>query len=155
MTSVCNLYTRMKSENDFTPILVTAIREVGVPPEKSEAFLDAFLQWFALIPQLKSGESLQMLKSVDRIWHAFILNTKLYRGFCQKYIGFYVDHDPLDSEDESLPRAEYARLTLSLLEDAFGAEVNPYLRLLEEGATCCMGCGEDAHSVRLIMQPVR
>jgi hypothetical protein len=114
--------------------------------------LDAFLQWFSLVPQPKEGESLQMLKSVDRIWHAFILNTKLYRAFYQKYIGFYVDHDPLDSEDESLPKAEYARFTLSLLEDEFGSEINPYLKLLEEGATCCMGCGEDAHSVRVKQQ---
>lgn len=135
------LYLRMREEFDFSPVLDTAVREVGVPTrEKAKEILDAFLQWFSLIPMVNADKALQMLRGVDKIWHAFILNTRLYREFCRRYVGFYVDHDPMDVNDSSLPKEQYAAFTLKLLKEEFGDEVQPSLELLAEGATCCLGC---------------
>ncbi|EDW6384728.1 hypothetical protein YU52_000791 [Salmonella enterica subsp. enterica serovar Java] len=33
---------------------------------------------------------------LDKFWHVFILHTKLYRDFCDSFIGGYVDHNPPD-----------------------------------------------------------
>ena len=139
------LYYRMKSENDFTPILTTSVRECGVESlEYADKLLDAFLQWFSLIPSLKASQKLQMIREVDPIWHALILNTKFYRKFCITYIGNFVDHDPTDVELEE-GKVEYARFTLSLLRKTFPTNLNENLRLLAGGATCCFsaGCGND------------
>jgi hypothetical protein len=139
------LYYRMKSENDFTPILTTAVRECGVENlEHADRLLDAFLQWFSIIPSVKESQKLQMIREVDPIWHALILNTKFYRNFCSTYIGKFIDHDPTDVELEE-GKEEYARFTLSLLRKTFSTNLNEHLCLLAGGATCCFssGCGSD------------
>jgi len=134
------LYFRMKAENDFSPILNTSV-ECGVKNiEYADKLLDAFLQWFSLIPGLKENQKLQMIREIDPIWHALILNTKFYRVFCEKYIGHFVDHDPTDVELEEGKEA-YASFTLRLLEKNFPTNINKYLYFLEAGATCCTGSG--------------
>lgn len=154
MTNSRELYQRMKSEMDFSPVLKTIMREMPeTPREKIETWMDAFLQWFSLIPNTTVGEPIQMLKTVDRVWHAFILNTKFYRQFCQTYIGCYVDHDPLDAEDGTLPKKAYAQNTLRLLEQHFGNEISPPLLFLHEEATCCLGCS-DQYAIRIDVTPI-
>lgn len=135
------IYSDMKSENDFTQIIKTCLNECGVKNKKlAYNLLDAFLQWFALIPMLKQNEKLQMIREIDPIWHAMILNTKFYREFCNKYVGHYVDHDPTDVGIEE-GKEEYARFTLKLLEQEYPTNINKYLYFLEQGATCCVGSG--------------
>jgi hypothetical protein len=137
------LYYRMKRETDFSPIRDTASREYpDASSDKIAKWLDAFLQWFSLIPNLEPGERIQMLRTVDRIWHAFVLNTKFYRDFCNRYIGCFVDHNPLDAEGDNLTKKAYAQRTLDLLEEQFGNETNEALLFLHEEWTCCMGCGD-------------
>lgn len=136
----------MKSENDFTPVLLTATRECGVRNvKKANQLLDAFLQWFSLIPLLQQGQKLQMIREIDPIWHSMILHTKFYRSFCRTYIGQFIDHDPTDVDIET-SKTEYANFTLNLLEKTYGSAVNKYLYFLEEGATCCVGFCDDIGS---------
>ena len=78
-----------------------------------------------------------MLRSVDLAWEAFILNSREYREFCDKFVGFYVDHDPLDVQEPTVAKREYARETLARLQSAFGDRLNPELTALEQGVTCC------------------
>ena len=33
-------------------------------------------------------------KEVDGLWHRFILDTRLYRMFCERIFGEYLDHEP-------------------------------------------------------------
>jgi hypothetical protein len=145
------LYERMKSENDFEPIIATAVRECNVPDSNTAlSLLDAFLQWISIYPLMEEGKKLQMLRGVDPIWHAFILNTRAYREFCEKYFGEYLDHDPTDV-DEASGKDEYSNYTLYLLRQEFGNGVHPKLLLLEEGATCCspIGCSKKTTSLEL------
>jgi len=37
---------------------------------------------------------LQSMREIDEIWHEFILHTKDYSEFCQRYFGEYVHHQP-------------------------------------------------------------
>ena len=134
------LYMEMK-KRDFSSILDTAVRECGVKtPERARELLDAFLQWFSLIPQSTPAHPLQMLRSVDRIWHAMILNTVFYRKFCDDFVGGFVDHNPMDVVQNSTGKEEYARHTLELLERSYGVNVNKELLELKEDTTCCSGC---------------
>lgn len=136
------LYESMKSEFDFNPVLDTAIREYSyINRDKVHVLLDAFLQWFSLVPQVEEGQALQMNQFIDPIWHSFILNTRLYREFCDKFAGHYVDHDPLDLTDQLAPKDKYTSYTLSLLRENFGARLNPVFSSLEGKATCCYWSG--------------
>lgn len=138
------LYLRMCNEVDFTPILETAVRECGVKTlERAEELLDAFLQWFSLIPETSSARPLQMLRSVDRIWHAMVLHTAFYREFCDQFIGAFVDHNPLDVVRTSMEKQAYAKHTLALLTRSYGDCVNANLLELQEDVTCCIGCGKN------------
>ena len=139
-----DLYRRMRA-TDFAPILQTAMREPGAPTqEELNSLLDAFLQWFSLIPEALDGKPLQMLESVDRIWHAMILNTAFYRRFCDEFIGEYVDHNPMDvTQNTRAMKMAYADHTLVLLKRTYGIRVHPALLALHESITCCCGgsCG--------------
>lgn len=140
MTEVQERYLEMKKW-DYSPIIETALRECGVKSrERAEELLDAFLQWFALIPETTQEQPLQMLRSVDRIWHAMVLNTAFYREFCDAFIGSFVDHDPLDVVRDPTAKRGYADFTLALANRAYGAHVNPALCDLREDVTCCIGC---------------
>ncbi len=134
------LYKRLKSK-DYGIILETAIAEFGVKGlPRAVELLDAFLQWFALVPSTVDGQPLQMLRSVDRIWHAMIVNTAFYRNFCLDAVGEFIDHNPLDVVRNAELKQEYATHTLILLNRAYGNRLNPALRALNENVTCCCGC---------------
>ncbi len=138
------LYRQMK-EVDFSPVIQTALRESGITTvTEAHDFLDAFLQWFSLIPEALDSQPLQMLESVDRIWHAMILNTAFYRKFCEEFVGEYVDHNPMDvTQNTRATKRAYADYTLALLKRTYGDQVHPALLRLHESITCCCGgsCG--------------
>ncbi len=141
MNRARKLYEQM-SQWDYTPIIQTAVRECGVKSEeRAKQLLKAFLQWFALIPQTTQERPIHMLRSVDRIWHAMVLNTAFYRQFCLEFAGRFVDHNPLDVVNDSKTKREYADHTLSLITQAYGRNVHPELLNLREDVTCCIGCG--------------
>jgi hypothetical protein len=41
------------------------------------------------------------------MWHCFILFTKDYADFCQKYFGYYIHHLPFTRDD----KAKFARMS--------------------------------------------
>lgn len=131
------LYEKMKTE-DFSAIIRTALlRSPKLDRQRAEELMDAFLQWVSCVPTLEEGQTHQMLRSVDLLWEAFLLNSREYRAFCQKHVGFYVDHDALDVQEPEIDKVVYARDTLKRIRSAFGDSVNPELTALEQGVTCC------------------
>jgi hypothetical protein len=89
--------------------------------------LEAFLQWVALVPTIKPDDTFVMLKSpVDKVFHAFILNTEFYQNFCARHFGFFVHHHPIDELLlKKLPGG--VRDTMDLLEQTYGEELHPAL----------------------------
>ncbi len=134
------LYRRMKAV-DFSAVITTVLRESNLKTvEEIEPLLDAFLQWFSLVPEALDGKPLQMLESVDPIWHAMILNTAFYRRFCEEFIGEFVDHNPMDvTQNTRAVKRAYADHTLALLRRTYGDSVNPALLSLHDSITCCCG----------------
>ena len=71
-------------------------------------------------------------EEIDQFWHLFILRTKLYREFCEKAFGQFIDHQP---EDDPMILASAFAITRQVSNQAFGKEI-----LLKGGpATCFKG----------------
>jgi len=143
MTSGKTLYAAMKQGFDYRPILDTAVRESGMTHEEAASCFDGLLQWLSVIPFARKAQPVQMIGSIDRVWHAFVLHTKLYRTFCDRWFGRYIDHDPLDRLDEETSKRQYARFTLATLRREFGEDVHPAFVDLSQQVTCCYGQCDD------------
>ena len=144
------LYAAMKDAFDYGPVLDTVVEQSGLSREDAIERFDALLQWFAVIPCARSGQPVQMVESVDCLWHAFVLHTRLYRRFCDRFFGRYIDHDPLDRFDEEMSKKQYARFTLGKLREEFGADVHPAFLDLVQRVTCCYGQCDDGDGGTLL-----
>lgn len=51
----------------------------------------------------------QSLKLVDEMWHTFVLFTRDYCDFCDRYFGFYVHHTPTPLEEYERQIGSYER----------------------------------------------
>jgi hypothetical protein len=124
-----DLYRQMRRELDVLPIVRTAVEDCGIPsPQEAMVALDAFLQWVAVIP-LAGDQPYVMLKGVvDQAWHAFILNTRRYRQFCELYFGAFLDHKPSPGD----PPARLVASTLQILKTHLGDELHPWLLQWEQ-----------------------
>ena len=133
------IYDEMKNFSDLDTVVRTVLRENSEMTRADVEYkLDALLQWFSVIPLAqRDGKSLQMLSNIDRVWHAFILNTRIYAQFCIKYLGRMVHHDETTAMDSSAPRREYADYTLTILQKEFGSKLNPELEMLQFDVKCC------------------
>lgn len=123
------LYEGMLSGFDYSQIIWTMRRyNPEMTEERANQLLDAFLQWISLAPLNTNNQWVTMFKTdVEEAFHCFVLNTRLYKKFCDKFLGFFFHHDPL--VNESGPEIEAAaRFTLENLEKSFGSELNPELR---------------------------
>ena len=57
--------------------------------------------------------------NVDKVWHTYILNTKLYRDYCLKNFGKFIDHDPEDANNQILREIRFKN-TLSKYFTEYG-----------------------------------
>lgn len=127
------LYNRMKAEFDFGQILWTMARyNQNMSKEEAERLLDAFLQWVSIVPLKEDGAYVTMFQTpVEEAFHCFVLNTRLYKKFCEEFLGFFFHHDPLVQEPgEAIVRA--AQFTVEKLEEHFGKDLNPELKKWRE-----------------------
>ena len=128
------------AEYDFQPIIQTMVREHWAKSEgRAMVLLEAFLQWFLVANHSESDKPYVMFHGpVDRAFHAFVLNTERYADFCARYVGRFINHNPLD--DELASRAAQRggiEYTIGLLQQAYGdklhSELRRWVRLAERG----------------------
>lgn len=135
-------YTKMCANldaGDYDIVVRTMLREgLAQTEEVARQKLDAFFQWFSI---LADGGRHQMTERVDKAWHAMVINTEIYRKFCDEFVGQFVDHNPADVQANSNEqKSEYARKTLARLQKVFGDSMNILLADLDADVTCCCGC---------------
>lgn len=76
---------------------------------KSEADFElvqlALKDWFSIFAGSTSRTDFYDFpsKEVDELWHMFIIFTADYRMFCQKFLGQFLDHVPLEDSKEVYP----------------------------------------------------
>ena len=133
------LYDQMRKEVPRTKIAFLVSREHPDLDEKTvNDRIDALLQWLATIPVARAQrKGLQMVESIDVVWHAFILHTKEYGAFCQKFFGRFIHHMPPDEFDSD--RMEDASYTLATIRSQFGQQTHPELEVLATGLVKCCG----------------
>ncbi len=68
-------------------------------------------------------------KDVDNLWHSFILFTKNYSSFCDKYRGKFIHHNPRTDEMQTVKQRAEARQNLcnfiKMYEEIFEEEIHP------------------------------
>lgn len=86
------------------PVIATIVRETGLSHEVARDQLEEvkrFMCLCAVNPDMRLATS----RVLDEAWHAFILHTARYAGFCQEFLGSFVHHRPTDKpETESYER---------------------------------------------------
>ncbi len=142
------LHDQMRTAFNYSPVIETAVQHYGLDRAAAADLFDGLLQWLSAIPFARPGQPIQQVEAIDRLWHAFVLNTKLYWRFCDRFFGRYIDHDPLDRQFEELSKKQYARFTLATLEAEFGAELHPTFRDLTQRVGCCFGQCDEGGAMR-------
>lgn len=72
--------------------------------------------------------------AIDSMWHTFLLFTKDYRSFCERYLGKFINHEPFE---EPVPEA-YVR-TREVVEATFG-KADEELWPAKPKLSCSSGC---------------
>ncbi len=105
-----------------------------VPSEEAQALFDDAKKWLWLCAYLlEEDEHATRLaitpstKLVDEMWHTFILFTRDYFGFCERFLGRYIHHGPTprseyDATIEAYERdpESYKSLQVTRMEDQIG-----------------------------------
>lgn len=66
------------------------------------------------------------MRTIDHMWHEFILMTKDYHAFCDHYFGHYIHHQPNMRESLAFSESEYIEslnLFLNYVYETLGEEV--------------------------------
>ncbi len=75
------------------------------------------------------------IAKLDEMWHTFVLFTRDYADFCERYFGFFLHHIPNEDEEERSEDPETVRAHLEqyfgLVYDVLGEET--LQRWYEEG----------------------
>jgi hypothetical protein len=90
-----------------------------------------------------------MLKTpVEEAFHAFVLNTRQYKAFCERFLGYFFHHDPV-TEERAPQMQNGIRYTVELLEKHYGESLLQPLcewrHQLDDGSAqiACVGCGHE------------
>lgn len=108
----------------------------------NDKYQEAFLEFKKFAYIAKQNKNIAMTsKSVDHVWHQFILFTRQYMDFCETHIGEYLHHNPSTSF-EKVSNLDVKRF-ISAYESNFGEipEIwNLQNRTLCGGYACSGGC---------------
>lgn len=121
-------YVEMQSFN-VRPVVAFLVRD-GYSEAKAAEMVDALLQWVAGHAVREHQTPYVMFHGpVDEAFHAFILNTALYADFCERHIGWFLHHTPLDEEQavEELVLSG-VHYTVDFIEEQFGDSLHPLLK---------------------------
>lgn len=87
------------NEKTITRLLALLKKEYPNSSEKDHKFaINGFIEYMMLAKIRPMNEVPMYSKSVDFVWHQFILDTREYSAFCQEYFGGYLHHNPNDTE---------------------------------------------------------
>ena len=106
------------ADYSFADVRERLVKEQVIPADQvDEAILE--FRKFLLCILLGQGSVGMISKTVDEVWHAFILFTMDYTQFTKQVFGRYVHHAPVTSRDQGSPDA--VPNFLSVYRSLFGA----------------------------------
>lgn len=134
-------------ENDA--VVARIMHEAQLSYQEAEAVFKDTLRFLWL--GHRSETTICPSKHIDAGWHVFLLFTKDYREFCQRFFGHFIDHHPRRPEDAPDGGA-MVRKTVELAEVILVPEMGHSLSSnwkydrLEHSGDCCGNCGSDCCS---------
>lgn len=108
---------------DFPPKVAKKLKEKYPKASKSDievAFCGA-LSYFILCKKYRGHNIPMPSVVVDEVWHEFILHTRDYEAFCEKYLGFFLHHVPNDDEnpvDEKIGKEQILSLWILACQES-------------------------------------
>ncbi len=86
------------------------------------------LKRYLALCALDPGENYGMRGPIDRLWHTFLIFTKLYAAFCKEVAGRFLHHEPTSEHEKKsdVSRARYQRF-LEQYHVEFGEEPPAHL----------------------------
>ena len=108
----------------MAPILQRCKKDYSYTDEDMNILERELKRYFVFSAFNKTGHGMYS-KDVDNLWHTFILFTKDYAHFCNKYIGNFIDHVP-ETDTAKTPEA------LSEVRDDFREFVKNYTEIFKE-----------------------
>jgi hypothetical protein len=94
-------------------------REHAATQQEAEEVFRETLKWLYLCyrsatdgPEGFACTMLPEIEKIDWMWHTFLLFTRDYAEFCERYFGMFLHHVPNEAEDAALPDDETLRATL-------------------------------------------
>lgn len=115
---------------DFPPKVAKKLKEKYPKASKSDiekAFCGA-ISYFILCKKYRNNNIPMPSVVVDEVWHEFILHTRDYEYFCQKYLGFFLHHVPNDDEsniDENIAKEQMLSLWIIACQEEGFDPSNP------------------------------
>lgn len=109
-------------------------------------FMEAFTEFkkYVVLAMLNPATRMEMpSRIVDEVWHQFILFTKEYHEFCNRFLGHYMHHSPKTSftpgqpEDKENFSREYRAIFGNLPEIWQLDYSNPSCWSSDDCVTCC------------------
>jgi hypothetical protein len=84
-----------------------------------------------------SSESIKApSEAVDEMWHTALLFTRSYQGFCERYLGAFIHHQPVEQRADATIYDETMRLGERLFE-----RLDDRYWPATEAVARCGGCG--------------
>jgi len=107
---------------DLSEIIAKFYEEQPCSLKTAEKVAQEYLKFIFLTTKHKF--QLVPSKEIDLFWHCHILNTPLYRKFCDTHFGKYLDHIPqLKKEAKQMGKEEFLKT-----QAAFKKEYGHYMR---------------------------
>ncbi len=97
-------------------LVVMYAERYEVPIERAQALFQAVKQFLVLCATM--AEPCSPTPEIDEMWHWFILNTRAYREYCQRYFGYFIDHLPTGGQEHVRDRS--GRMMRHLAVKLFG-----------------------------------
>jgi hypothetical protein len=127
-----DIFESLVSE-DLSYVEHRIVTKLGYSPELAQKVSKGFKQFFAL---LASGIKAVPSEPIDDFWHTFLLYTRKYAPFCERFAGHFIHHEPFDQANPSIENLVRLPEAREIARQAFG-------ELDEEvwGAACTICCG--------------
>jgi hypothetical protein len=102
--------------------------------DDGEACFSAFKQFMVVCAE---GDDVRApSEPVDEMWHTALLFTRSYRDFCERYLGTFIHHVPVEDKADAAVYADTRRLAgrrFGALDERFWPSADAVAR--------CGGCG--------------
>jgi hypothetical protein len=104
-------------------------KEQHASPQEAEEVFRETLKWLYLCARgIRADVGCAMtveIGQLDEMWHTFLLFTRDYADFCERYFGFFLHHIPVEEGQEAVTADELRGLLerqYGLVHDVLGAQ---------------------------------